>query len=361
MARKTGSSDLPLHYGRAPAWLFERMRSLAREILQVIAGEYGSEEFIRRLSDPYWFQALGCVLGFDWHSSGVTTTVCGAIKEAARGLEDDLNLYVAGGKGAASRKTPQEIERSCERIGLDPAGLIYSSRMSAKVDSAAVQDEYQIYHHFFLFTRQGSWGVIQQGMNTENRFARRYHWLGDEVNDFVCEPHSGICCDSRGETLNMVAGESGGARDTVAGVSREKPEAIISDIIRMRELELPRRHEVLLSDINPERLRSILLSTYERQPADFERLLGMRGVGAKTVRALALISELVHGEAPSMRDPARYSFAHGGKDGYPYPVDRSTYDESIEFLSTALRQARIGRSEKLGAFKRLQELSGGGV
>lgn len=357
MGRRTGSSDLPLHYGRAPAWLFERMRSLSREIIQVIVSEYDSAEFIRRLSDPHWFQAFGCVLGFDWHSSGVTTTVCGAIKEAVNGLEDDLGLYVAGGKGARSRKTPQEIESWSYLIGLDPVGLVKASRTSAKVDSSAVQDGYQIYHHVFVFTPDGEWGVVQQGMNAGNRMARRYHWLSEGLRDFVCEPHRAICCDGLGETLNMVARESLGARDTSAGVAREKPEKVIGDIRMMQELELPRRHEILVSDINPERLRSILLATYERQPEDFEQLLGMKGVGAKTVRALALVSELVYGEKPSYRDPARYSFAHGGKDGHPFPVDRSTYDESVDFLSRAIQQAKIGRTEKLKAFRRLNNLS----
>jgi hypothetical protein len=359
MGARTGTSDLPLHYGSAPAWLFERMRSLGREIIGVIVSEYDSGEFMRRLSDPYWFQAFGCVLGFDWHSSGLTTTVCGAIKEAVRGLEMDLDLFVAGGKGARSRGTPQEIELWGERLGLDPSGLVYSSRMSAKVDSAAVQDGYQIYHHLFVFNRGGDWGVIQQGMNTDNRFARRYHWLSEGLYDFVCEPHKAVCCDVRGETLNMVARESVGARETSASVAREKPEAVIRDIKKMQSLELPLRHDVRVEDINPDRLKGILLKTYEGQPVDFERMLAMKGMGPKTVRALALVSELVYGEEPSRRDPARYSFAHGGKDGHPYPVNRATYDSSIDFLSEAIRQARIGRGEKLAAFRRLHLVSGG--
>lgn len=358
-ARRTGTSDLPLHYGSAPPWLFARMKGLARGIIEVIASEYGSYEFILRMSDPYWFQAFGCVLGFDWHSSGVTTTVCGAVKEAVRGEEADLGLFVAGGKGATSRKTPSEIERWCERLGLEPAGLIKSSRMSAKVDSAAVQDGYQIYQHSFLFTADGRWGVVQQGMNTESGQARRYHWLGENVEDFVDEPHSAVCCDERGETLNMVASESARARETSAALSRERPELIVADMEKLQSLVLPRRHELLVKDINPGRIKSILLETYERQPADFEALLGMKGVGAKTVRALALVSELVYGEPASTRDPARFSFAHGGKDGFPFPVDRATYDGSIEFLSTALKQARLDRTEKMDAFRRLNRLESG--
>ena len=358
MAPRTGASDLPLHYGTAPAWLFERMKSLGREIIGVIVSEYDSGEFIRRLSDPFWFQAFGCVLGFDWHSSGLTTTVCGAIKEAVKGLEPDLGLFVAGGKGARSRRTPAEIELWGERLGLDPAGLVYASRMSAKVDSAAVQDGYQIYHHMFVFTGGGDWGVVQQGMNTENRLARRYHWLSESLSDFVCEPHKAVCCDGRGETLNMVARESTGARETSAGMAREKPEDVVRDMKGIQSLALPGRHEVTFADINPDRLRSILPKTYEEQPVDFERMLAMKGLGPKTVRALALVSELIYGEAPSRRDPARYSFAHGGKDGHPYPVDRRTYDSSIEFISDALEQVRVDRSEKMAAFRRLHLLSG---
>jgi hypothetical protein len=330
MAQRTGTTDLPLHYGKAPAWLFERMKGLAREIVFVVVGEHGQDELLQRLSEPYWFQALGCVLGFDWHSSGVTTTVCGAIKD--------------------------EIRVAADGIGLEPEGLVYASRMSAKVDSGGVQDGYQIYHHFFVFTGRGKWSVIQQGMNTDSGTARRYHWLGDLVDDFVCEPHAAICCDSKGGTLNLVAADSAAAREVTAGLARERPETVIGEIERMRELELPRRHELLVEDINPARLGSILLSTYERQPEDFEELLGMKGVGPKTVRALALVSELVYGAPASRVDPARYSFAHGGKDGYPFPVDRATYDASIEFLSSALSQAKIGRTEKLKAFKRLQTL-----
>jgi len=353
MARRTGTSDLPLHYGKAPTWLFERMKMLAREIVLVVVGDHGPEEMLARLSDPYWFQALGCVLGFDWHSSGVTTTVCGAIKEAVAGLESELGLYVAGGKGARSRKTPQEIEVVSERIGLDPVPLVYASRMSAKVDSAGVQDGYHIYHHIFVFTGSGRWGVIQQGMNTDTRLARRYHWLGDSVEDFVCEPHAAICCEGRGETLNMVSSESGEAREVSAGLAREAPGKVLGEMARLRELAMPNRHELLVEDISPDRLKSILLSTYERQPRDFEQMLGMKGVGAKTVRALALVSELVYGAPASRNDPARYSFAHGGKDGYPYPVDRPAYDASIEFLSDALRESKVGREEKMKAFRRL--------
>lgn len=357
MAQRTGTAELPLHNGKAPRWLFERMVKLAGGITEVIVSDFGPEEFLRRLSDPYWFQAFGCVLGFDWHSSGLTTTVCGALKEALLATGGQLCLYAAGGKGACSRRTPEEIERWSERVGMNPEGLVYSSRMSAKVDSAAVQDGYQIYHHSFIFTNDGKWAVVQQGMNPSNRLARRYHWLGESVNDFVCEPHNAVCCDFQGETLNMVAGESAGAREVSVAVSKEGTEKVHHELSRMQELKLPRRHEILVSDINPDRLKSAFCSIYETQPQNYEELLGIKGVGPKTIRALALVSELIYGEAPSRKDPARYSFAHGGKDGYPYPVDRTVYDSSISYLADAVKHTKVGRSEKIEALKRLSSLA----
>ena len=354
MAKRTGTSDLPLHYGSAPRWLFERMKNLARQIIFIASEEFGPEEIIIRFSDPFWFQSFGCVLGFDWHSSGLTTTVCGAVKEALRGIEDEVGIYIAGGKGGTSRKAPSEIESKAWRAGLDGSRLIYASRMSAKVDSAALQDGYQIYQHTFLFSRCGLWAVVQQGMNVETQMARRYHWLSEGLDSFVCEPHAAVCCDERVEALNMVAEESSGAREVCAEISREKPESNVRELEKICSLTLPSRHAITFSDINPERLKTIFLKTYEEQPCDFERMLGIRGVGPKTIRALALISELLYGEAPSRRDPARFSFAHGGKDGYPYPVDRNTYDSSVDFLSKAIRQAKLGRSEKLDALRRIQ-------
>jgi hypothetical protein len=355
--RRTGIANLPLHYGKAPRWLFERMVPLAREITIAIVSEYGPEEMLRRLSHPYWFQAFGCVLGFDWHSSGVTTTLCGALKEGLKGIERDLGLFVAGGKGKASRQTPAEIENWGERISLDPAPLVYASRLSAKVDSAAVQDGYQLYHHTFLFTSKGAWTVVQQGMNETNRYARRYHWLGENVSDFVNEPHSAILSEARGETLNLTASESQPARGTITSIATEEtPEKVISELKKLKTLTLPAHHLIYTKDLHPDSLSKIILSTYERQPADFEGMLGLSGVGAKTIRALSLISEIIHGVTPSYRDPARYSFAHGGKDGIPYPVDRKTYDKSIELLSKAINRTKLGPVEKQEAFQRLNRI-----
>lgn len=330
------------------------MRLLAREVVLVIVSEYGPDEVLRRLSDPIWFQAFGSVLGFDWHSSGVTTTVCGALKEGLRGLQADTGLIVAGGKGATSRKTPGEIQAAGSLLSVNPGPLVYASKMAAKVDSAGLQDGYQIYHHTFVFTLQGRWAVIQQGMNERNRMARRYHWLGEGTSDFVVEPHSGVASQGAStEVLNMVARESAAAREVVTGLSHESPGRIIGRLKRLKELSLPRHHQVRLADIRPENLEKMLLSTYERQAEDFETLLALPGVGAKTIRALSLVAELVHDAPASRRDPVLFSFAHGGKDGYPYPVDRETYDRSIGVLRDALAQARLGRSDRLDALKRL--------
>jgi hypothetical protein len=354
---RTGIANLPLHYGKAPRWLFDRMVKLAREITIVIVADFGTEEMLRRLSHPYWFQAFGCILGFDWHSSGVTTTLCGALKEGIKGLEKDLGLFIAGGKGKTSRQTPAELERWGELISINPVPLVYASRMSAKVDSAAIQDGYQLYHHSFFFTNRGLWAVVQQGMNETVRYARRYHWLGETVTDFVNEPHSAILSEARGKALNLVAGESDPARITITEIATsQKPEEILLDLKKIKTLSLPSHHYLSTEDLHPDSLKKIILSTYERQPEDFEHLLGLQGVGAKTIRALSLISELVHGVPPSYRDPARYSFAHGGKDGIPYPVDRQTYDQSIELLRKAINKTKLGIREKNEAMNRLNKV-----
>jgi uncharacterized protein len=350
---RTGYAQLPLHSGRAPRWLFERMVALAREVVSHIVWEYGAAEVLRRLSDPFWFQAFGCVLGFDWHSSGVTTTTCGAVKEGLKGLEQELGLFAAGGKGAVSRRTPSEIEQHCDRISLEPAPLVYASRMSAKVDSAALQDGYQIYHHAFFFTARGQWCVVQQGMNEVSAMARRYHWLGENLPSFVSDPHAAVCCDGRGLVLNLVASESGKARHAIAELARSPLPENQSLLAKLPELTMPRRHQLLLADVDPRRLQRVLLKTYERNPKDFEALLAVEGLGAKTLRALTLVSELIYGVQVSPRDPARFSFAHGGKDGTPYPVDRNTYDRTVHVLRTALERAKVERSEKVRALQRL--------
>jgi hypothetical protein len=350
---RTGTAHLPLHGGRAPRWLFDRMALLAREITAVIVDEYGPSEFLRRISHPFWFQSFGCVLGFDWHSSGLTTTVGGALKYGLKDISKDIGLFVAGGKGGTSRKTPGEIESTSNLLGKDFSHLVYSTKMSAKVDSAALQDGYQLYHHNFFFTKGGDWAVVQQGMNENNHWARRYHWLSDNLISFVEEPHNAIASNRKGKVLNMVAKNSSDSRTVSSEVAKEKPERVVKQFKKLIQLEMPRRERIGESDIKPENLKKVLLTTYDKQPKDFEHLLSLQGVGPKTIRALALISELVYNAPASREDPVKYSFAHGGKDGTPFPVDKKTYDKSIEILRFAVEKAKVGDRDKIEAVKRL--------
>ena len=354
---KRGHANLPLHGGRAPSWLFQRMKKLAGAMTEIMVMELGPDAVLDRLSDPFWFQCLGCVLGFDWHSSGVTTTTCGALKEGLRGKEHALGLYIGGGKGGASRKTPEQIMRYSEKAGTPGDKLVYASRLSAKVDSSAVQDGFQVYHHCFVFTNSGKWAVVQQGMNEESGWARRYHWLGDDVDDFVCEPHKAVCSDGKSDVLNMVAFESADSRHAATEMSRMHPDKLLAELalagMKAPMLDMPGRHGILAEDINPKRMKNTFIKTFERQPEDFETLLGMQGVGAKTIRALSLVGQLVYGAKPSFRDPARFSFAHGGKDGIPFPVDRKTYDTTASVLEKAVSEAKVENSEKLKALRRM--------
>jgi hypothetical protein len=348
---RTGIAELPLHHGRAPRWLFEKMVKLSRAIIEAIVIKQGPQEFLERVSDPFWFQAFGAVLGFDWHSSGVTTTVCGAMKEGTKQVSNELGIYFCGGKGGASRKTPQQIQSISERIPINATKLIYASKTSAKVDNTCVQDGYNLYHHMFIFTKAGNWSVIQQGMNPDNHSARRYHWLSSNIESYVCEPHAAVCCDQKKSPLNMVAQESEPSRKITTTMTKEHPEKIIKETKKI--LKMPNRHPVLKVDINPKYFYKILLKTYEQSPANFEKLITIQGVGPKTIRALALIGELLYGAAPSFRDPARYSFAHGGKDGFPYPVNKDTYNKSILFLEQAIKKAKIGHTDKMKALRKL--------
>jgi len=354
---------MPLHYGKAPRWLFDLMKKLAREISLVMVENSGPEDLLRKLSDPAWFQAFGCVLGFDWHSSGLTTTTLGALKDGLKGTEKDLGIFIAGGKGKTSRKTPEQIQEYCDKFTVhlpnnlttyQPNPLVYASKMSAKVDNTAIQDGYQLYHHVFIFTREGTWTVVQQGMNPALHFARRYHWLSEDAKSFVNEPHKGVMCDHKGEPLNMVAQESENSRKASTELSHENPEKLIQELKKAKGLVLPKHHEVLIEGINPDRIHKSLIKSHERNPEDFEELLSTEGVGPKAIRALALLSDLIFKAKPSFRDPAKYSFAHGGKDGHPYPVDRETYQTSIHILHDALNKAKIGHSNKLRAFERLK-------
>jgi len=361
---RTGTADLPLHSGRTPRWLFNRMVKLAGCIVEVCLEEHGSAELLRRISDPFWFQAFSCVLGFDWHSSGTTTTTCGALKQALD--PEEHGIAVAGGKGRASRKALEEIEAASQLFSFSEAKmneLRRASRLSAKVDSSCIQDGYQLYHHSFFLTEKGTWAVVQQGMG--GRYARRYHWLSQALKDLVSEPHTGICSDERhSDVLNMVARDSREAREVSVDLVKDNPSHLRryfkpSGQLTLDEpkaaLAMPSRHELLAFDLS-ERSWTALKRAYEIQPESYEELLSIRGIGAKSIRALALISELVYGAQASWSDPAKYSFAHGGKDGFPYPVDRACYDRSIEFLRSAVQEARLNRDEKRRALRRLHQL-----
>lgn len=366
-------AQLPLHEGKTPAWLFRRMTRLAGAVTMAIVDEYGPAEMLRRLSDPWWFQALGCVLGFDWHSSGVTTVTCGALKEASKTFGADLGILVAGGKGGTSRRTPAEIAAAADRHAVTAADrLIAASRMSAKVDSAAVQDGYTLYHHAFFFTPSGEWCVVQQGMNTTERTARRYHWLSEQVDDFVCEPHAAIrdlaaVAPESQCALNMVAGEADANRSACVSLLHEHPERILEEVKCCTEgptLFAPTRHRLLNIDVNPRRLRQLILDAHDKHPESYATLLGSEGVGPAAVRSLALLAEIIYDAPISRRDPARpveadarqwadYAYAHGGKDRTPFPVDREQYDRSIGILMDAIRRARLGDNEKVNALRRL--------
>ncbi len=376
---RTGMANLPLHGGRCPAWLFAEMKELGAAIIQAIVYEYGRDEVLSRLADPFWFQALGCVLGFDWHSSGVTTTVCGALKEGLKPYQGELGLFMAGGKGKTSRKTPREIEEAGDKFGLanNLDNLKHASRMAAKVDNNALQDGFQIYHHFFVFTSEGRWAVVQQGLNEETSYARRYHWLSAGLTSFVCEPHAAVTCNITNPSLNLVARESDDARQAIKTLSLENPEQTMKLLNKIseqspaqlsfpfsetktpegqagvRQLVMPAHHYIPKSV----QLKKALENAYLRQPESFETLVSLPGVGAGALRALSLVAEIIHGVKPSYRDPVRYSFAHGGKDGHPFPVDREAYRNSVECLDKAIKQAKLGHPAKIKAFRKLARLA----
>ena len=361
---RSGVANLPLHGGKAPPWLFNRMVKLARGIIDIMLEEYNQKILLQRLSDPFWFQALGCVLGFDWHSSGVTTVTCGAMKEALDPVTHGLAM--AGGKGRVSRKTPEQIERFGEIFNLSTTKLKklkYASKLTAKVDSAAVQDHHQLYHHVMIFDKVGNWSVIQQGLDPENRYARRYHWLSDKIANFLNEPHDTIMGNSRQESvLDMTSKQSAETRKVSVELVNDNPNKLKKFFIKpsfshQQTLDgwLPemQSHEEFLTmpwNIN----WSKLSDAYEVQPKDYEELISQPGLGPTTVRALALIAELVYGTTPSWRDPVKFSFTVGGKDGVPYPVDRKVMDETTELIKLGIQESKVGSREKLDALQRLR-------
>jgi uncharacterized protein len=366
---RTGTANLPLHGGKAPSWLTGRMRKMAKEIASIIIEEQGTTKFIERLSDPFWFQAFGCILAYDWHSSGVTTVVTGVLKSALS--PEEHGVAVCGGKGKTSRKTPSDISEAGEKFSFCEQtinSLTYCSKMAAKVDNTAIQAGYQLYHHAFLVTKDEKWAVIQQGMSNEDSSARRYHWLSQNTKSFVEEPHNGIACNVKRErALNMVAKQSEAARKASVDLSKEPTRKLMNLIqsntkpLNQASLQqwLPQTADAwqntqttlnMPRNINWETLNRI----YEFQPSNYEELLSVKGVGPATVRGLALVAELVYGDSPSWEDPVKFSFAYGGKDGVPFPVDRKAMDESIEILRQTVEEAKIGEKEKLESLQRLR-------
>ncbi len=364
MARRTGSADLPLHNGRVPAWLGQRMSALGAIITQAIVHHYGREEFLQRLAHPFWFQSFGAVMGMDWHSSGITTSVIGALKRGLAPLQGELGIYVCGGRGSNSRRTPDELTALGERTGFDGAALTRASRLVAKVDSAALQDGFELYLHGFFVTEDGKWTVVQQGMNGDKRQARRYHWHSETLKSFVDEPHSAIDGPAQGEIINLTDHRAERSRSAQLdllgalgpdGIAREyaalskQPDAQPE----LPHLIMPAHHDVRASDVFTRRLHGTLAAAAECGPRDFPELLLTPGVGARTVQSLAMVAEVVHGAPYRFKDPARFSLAHGGKDRHPYPVPIKVYDETIRVLKSAVQQASLGRDEEMQALKRL--------
>ncbi len=357
---KRSVTSLPLHYGKAPRWLFERMTQLSAAVASLIVIEFGPGEFLRRIADPIWFQAFGCVAGFDWHSSGLTTTLCGALKEGLARSGDDLPLAVCGGKGKTALRTPEELKAYGERWSIDTDGLVAMSRLCAKVDNSLVQDGYDLYHHTFVFSKDGEWAIVQQGMNGGERTARRYQWFSREELDVTCEPHTGVTCDRTGTMLNLVAQESAPVRTATVDFIREDPDRM-SKTWKEVCLAMPDRHYIKPADVDERRLVKMFRLLHEAPVETYKDVLQVRGVGPKTLAALTLVSEIVYDAPPSFKDPARFSFAHGGKDGHPFPVDRATYDHSITFLKECLDHAKVNDRDKIDAFRRLAKYEKSGA
>lgn len=422
MPKRTGVADLPLHTGTVPRWLADRMRDLGRLIAESIVENYGKREFLVRLSDPLWFQSFGAVMGMDWHSSGITTSVMYALKRGLNPIARDLGIYVCGGRGKFSRETPNELLQIADKTGVDGNYLKRTSCLCAKVDNTAVQDGFQLYQHNFIVTDEGDWAVVQQGMNTDARAARRYHWCSSSLRSFVEEPHAGVVGENRGQILNLTHQDARSTRSSILELAHENPDRMMREIRQIvapnfsvivspqmdlfappetaqdfssssmvgsardsgsmiigpdgtpirsgrdlmgaacrdpivanssRDCIMPSRHEVRTEDVDLKRLGGVLATAYESGPKDFESLLLTPGLGPRTLQSLTLVSEVINGTPSRFRDPARYSFAHGGKDGHPIPVPTRVYDESIRVLQGAIEHAKIGDREKMDCLNRL--------
>lgn len=384
MPKRTGFADLPLHTGTVPRWLADRMRDLGRLIAESIVENYGKKEFLVRLSDPLWFQSFGAVLGMDWHSSGITTSVLYALKRGLNPIAGELGICVCGGRGKYSRETPGELLKIADLTGLDGNSLVRTSRLCAKVDSTAIQDGFQLYQHNFIVTDEGDWAVVQQGMNPMAKAARRYHWCSSNLRSFVEEPHTAIVGENRGQILNLTDFAAGSTRSSILELSQESPDRVMREVSLIakpkssvivpaeqmdlfdtnlpaitissgRNVRMPAHHEVLAADVDLKRLGSVLATAYEAQPQSFENLLLTPGLGPRTLQSLTLVSEVINGTPSRFRDPARFSFAHGGKDGHPFPVPTRIYDESIRILGDSIEKAKLGNRDKMDCLNRLHQ------
>ncbi len=354
--KRSGTADLPLHHGHVPKWLAERMSRLGSAIIEALLIEYGRPEVLRRMSDPFWFQALGCVMGMDWHSSGITTSVMGALKSSLNPRSKELGLYFCGGRGKNSRKTPDELLKIANATGLDGNHLVHCSRLSAKVDNTAIQDGFQLYLHSFILSSDGQWAVIQQGMNAETRMARRYHWHSAQLKSFVEEPHTFVYGKNQGMILNLTDKAASKTKQSILNITYEDPSSSLGEI---KKLIMPKHHDVRDKDVDLKRLGAILTLAHDKNIKDFESLLMLGGLGPRTLQSLTLVSEVIHGTPSRFNDPARFSFAHGGKDGHPFPVPTKVYDETIEVLKRSIEQAKIGNTDKAAAIKNLTKAAQG--
>lgn len=352
MARRT--ADLPLHYGHVPPWLAERMTLLGGAIMEAVVTEFGRAEVLKRLSDPLWFQSFGCVLGMDWHSSGITTSVMGALKRALNPKARELGIFVCGGRGKHSRQTPHELLTIANQTGLNGDQLVRSSKLAAKVDNTALQDGFQLYLHNFIVTSDGDWAIVQQGMNDSSGMARRYHWHSQQFQSYLDSPHAGVTGQNQGLILNLAHSDAKPTRSTIMRLTDEPADKMVTEI---RKIVMPRHHDVRAADVNMKRLGAALTLAHERSVADFESLLLLEGVGPRTIQSLTLVSEVIYGSSTRFNDPARFSFAHGGKDGYPFPVPLKVYDETISVLKTAVEKSKIGASDKQKAIRQLSSMA----
>ncbi len=349
--QRSGIADLPLHGGSVPKWLADRMTLLGTAISEHVIHHYGTSAYLSRLSDSFWFQALGCVMGMDWHSSGITTSVLGALKRGLNPRGHELGVYVCGGRGRHSRSTPDELRSYADRTGLDGESLVRTSRLTARVDNNAIADGFQIYLHGFVLNATGEWTIVQQGLNDSAGLARRYHWHSATVKSFTSEPHTAIVGEHQGQIMNLVAAPASPAQQAMLEISRTRPDSTISEV---RKLTMPAHHDVRPSDVDLKRLGAVLSLACESDFQDFSSLLLLEKLGPRTLQALALVAEVIHGTPTRFSDPARFSFAHGGKDGHPFPVPLKTYDQTIRVLQQALEKAKVGETEKVDGLRRLE-------